>query len=406
MRYFISDLHIGDKSSWDHFGDRKANSLIKLLERIDHDTKHNGELILLGDVFDFTIMAGYDQVPQKIDSGLIFAQVERAYPSIFKAFRDFIREGNRLFYVWGNHDYLMRFQKHDYEFQKAILKRFWDYNKRWRIAFADYYISPSHKIFAEHGHKYDPACVHLEGDKIIFGNLMAGRVVMKWETWENKELPESERSMESRFPFKILSDIRPWPNVVYYINRLIKKGILPENVKKELVADLYSIHEETSATAPHLFFRILESMPWFIQDGIMSSRLKDETPRRFREKAKLLLKGYSSELSISKKKMSAGIRHDLNFAPQILIFGHSHFLDRAFFEDNYIYVNTGSWHGSVFVNSEGEVIKINTYCPYIEVFPPEPGGAPKAFIRRAEDGREIDFDQIKMEYKKLGYNLE
>jgi hypothetical protein len=140
---------------------------------------HHGELVLLGDIIDFTLLAGNEALAQNIDSAKILAKVRKAYPDVFKAFREFIRAGNSLFYVWGNHDYLMRFKKHAHEFQKAVLKRFWDSSRLWHIWFSDYYVSPSHSLYAEHGHRYDMTNVHINGDHIILGNLMTSKFMRK-----------------------------------------------------------------------------------------------------------------------------------------------------------------------------------------------------------------------------------
>jgi UDP-2,3-diacylglucosamine pyrophosphatase LpxH len=110
MRYFISDLHIGDRTASDRFGEEKAALLVKLLERIDRDMNHSGELVLLGDIFDFTLLKGQEALGQKIDSARIFSRVRKAYPHLFQALREFILSGNSLSYIWGNHDYPMRFK--------------------------------------------------------------------------------------------------------------------------------------------------------------------------------------------------------------------------------------------------------------------------------------------------------
>ena len=406
MRYFISDLHIGDKSPWDQFGNEKAELLIKLLERIDRDMNHHGELILLGDIFDFTLLAGHETLPQKVDSAKIFARVSKAYPHLFKAFREFIRAGNSLFYVWGNHDYLMRFKKHGHQFQKAVLKRLWDSFRQWHIWFSDYYVSPSHRLYAEHGHMYDMTNVHINGDHIILGNLMASKFIKKWQSWKSNIHIEGDEPEEASQPFRVLGNIRPWPNIIYYINRLIDKGVLAEEVKKELVKDLYNIQEESKSSLPHIFFRILESMPWFIQDGYVSSRLRDEAPRSLRKKAKLLLKGYSTDLSVVRRRATIGNMKDLNFVPKMVVFGHTHFMEHTLDEGKYFYVNTGSWQSTVFVDHKGRIMKVQNNCPYIEVFPPEQGGLPKAIHRRAVDGKEIDLNELFKDYKEFGLALE
>ena len=405
MKYFISDLHIADKSPWDRFGDEKAGLLVKLLERIDHDMDHHAELVLLGDIFDFTLLAGHEQLPQKIDSAKIFARVSKAYPYLFRALREFIRAGNSLFYVWGNHDYPMRFKKHDHQFQKAVLKKFWDSFRHWHIWFSDYYVSLSHSLYAEHGHRFDVTNVHTNGDNMVLGTLIVSKFIKKWESWRNNEHREGEEPEESAQPFRLLSDIRPWTNIIYYINRLIDKGVIPEEVKKELVKDLYNIEEEWKSSLPHIFFRILESMPWFIQEGIVSSRLKGETPKYLREKVKLLLKGYSTDFSVDRKKATIGSMKDLNFVPKMVVLGHSHFLDHTVEDDEYVYANTGSWKSTVFVDHEGRIMKTRDYCPYLEVFPPEKGGLPRAIHRRAVDGKEIDMNDLFKDYEEFGLAL-
>jgi UDP-2,3-diacylglucosamine pyrophosphatase LpxH len=399
MRYFISDLHIGDKSPWDRFGNEKAELLIKLLERIDRNMNHGGELILLGDIFDFTLLAGHATLPQKIDSAKIFAGVRKAYPHLFKAFREFIRAGNSLFYVWGNHDYLMRFKKHGHQFQKAVLNKWWDSFRQWHIWFSDYYVSPSHSLYAEHGHRYDMSNVHINGDQMILGNLMASKFVKKWQAWKSNIHIEGDKSEEGWQPFQILGNIRPWPNIIYYINRLIDKGVLPEEAKRELVKDLYNIQEQSKSSLPRIFFRILENMPWFIQDGFVSTRLRDGTPKSLRRKAKLLLKGYSTDLSVVRRRATIGNMKDLNFVPKMVVFGHTHFMEHTLEEGKYLYANTGSWQYTVFVDHKGRIMKIQNHCPYLEVFPPEQGGLPKAIHRRAADGKEIDLNQLFKDYE-------
>ena len=406
MRYFISDLHIGDKSPWDGFGNQKAELLIKLLERIDRDMNHRGELILLGDIFDFTLLAGHATLPQKIDSAKIFARVRKAYPHLFKAFREFIWAGNSLFYVWGNHDYLMRFKKHGHQFQKAVLKRLWDSSRQWHIWFSDYYVSPSHSLYAEHGHRYDMSNVHINGNHIILGNLMASKFIKKWQAWKSNIHIEGEEPEEESQPFRVLGNIRPWPNIVYYINRLLNKGVLPEEVKKELVKDLYNIQAESDSSLPHIFFRILESMPWFIQDSFVSSRLRDEAPSSLREKAKLLLKGYSTNLSVARKRATIGNMKDLNFVPEVVVFGPTHFIEHTLEEGKYLYANTGSWQRTVLVDHIGRIMKIQNHCPYLEVSPPEQDGLPKAIHRRAVDGKEIDLKELFKDYKQFDLALE
>ena len=233
---------------------------------------------------------------------------------------------------------------------------------------------------------------------------MAVKFIKKWQTWQsNSRLEENGLPEDGSHPFQILGNIRPWPNIIYYIDRLMDEGVLSEEEKKELVTDLYDIQEQAKSSFPHIFFRILQSMPWFIQEGVVSSRLKDEAPRSLREKAMLLLKGYSTDLSVASKKATVGSKKDLTFVPKILVFGHTHFMEHALLEEGkYLYANTGSWQDTVFVNRQGRIMKIQDICPYLEVFPPERDEVPVAIHRRALDGREIDLKELFQDYEKFG----
>ena len=239
---------------------------------------------------------------------------------------------------------------------------------------------------------------------MTLGSLMASRFIKKWQTWEsNSQLQVNGLLGEGSHPFQILGNIRPWPNIIYYIDRLIDQGVLSEGEKKELARDLYDIQEEAKSSLPHIFFRILQSMPWFIQEGVVSSRLKDDAPRSLREKARLLLMGYSTDLSVTSKRATVGSKKDLTFVPKMIVFGHTHFMEHALLEEGkYLYANTGSWQDTVFVNRQGRIMKIQDICPYLEVFPPEKYELPEAIHRRALDGKEIDPKELFKDYEKFG----
>jgi UDP-2,3-diacylglucosamine pyrophosphatase LpxH len=403
MRYFISDLHIGDGSPWDRFGKKKAKFLVKLLERIDRNTNHSGELILLGDIFDFTLLTAPETSPLKVDSAALFARVKKAYPDLFKALREFVRSGNGLFYVWGNHDYLMRFQCHTRQFARAIMSRLWDSFRQDAFGFSDYYISASHRLYAEHGHRYDIRNVHLDGRHATLGTLLTSRFIKKWETWKSPSTGGKDLEA-SPYPFRLLGDIRPTTNILYYIDRLVKRGVVPEKTRQELANDLYRIDEEWNASLPHIFIRILETMPWFIQEGIVGSKLRedDHTPKDLRKRARLLLEGYSTEIPPTQKKVTVGMIKDLNFVPRLVIFGHTHFLEYNAYKKKHLYVNTGSWRSTAFVDQEGRIVSVEDLCPYTEVYPVEDGGLPRVLCRRAADGRRIDIPALLKQHEKFG----
>ena len=404
MKYFISDLHIGDNGPFDQFGKEKEKALVNLLKLIDIEAKHRAELVLLGDIFDFTLLAGHTTTPNKIDSKSIFAQVKKIYPRLFKALSKFVKAGNSLFYVWGNHDYPMRYKKHAHEFKSLIMKGL-PKSARPRMWFSDYYVSPSYNLYAEHGHRYDIANVHVDGDNTILGNLMAARLVRKWQFWKNDNPIEVDGPEDTVYPFKIMGNIRPWPNIIRYINRLIDKGIISGDIKDKMAVDLYSIKEETNTIYPKIFWKVLGNMPEFIQDGVARESLKDQAPDILRKKAKLLLEGFSSDIAIKKVSTIGNIK-DLNFVPRALLFGHTHFIDYILEEGKHVYVNIGSWQDAVFVNPEGKILNTQRYCPYITITRAEDSDIPNIIIRDARDGKEIDLKDVYMDYEESGLFLE
>jgi hypothetical protein len=68
-------------------------------------------------------------------------------------------------------------------------------------------------------------------------------------------------------------------------------------------------------------------------------------------------------------------------------------------------VNTGSWQRTVFVDQKGRIMKIQNYCPYVEVSPPEQDGLPRAVHRRAADGEEVDLKELSKDYEEFGLVL-
>jgi hypothetical protein len=284
------------------------------------------------------------------------------------------------------------------------MAKFWDsWRRKSQILISDYYISRSHSLYAEHGHRYDLANVHLEGGQAALGTLLALKVVKKWESWESQRAVAGENPEEVLHPFRFLGDIRPLTHIIHYMNRLIERGILPEEVKKELAKDLYKVMEEwKSSSSQSILIWVLENLPWFIQEEVLGLRLKDEAPKALRERAKLLLDGFSTDISAVKKKVTVGTLKDLDFAPKIVIFGHTHFPENNVEKDKYVYGNTGSWRDTLFVDREGRMVKIPNHCPYVEVIPPEYGELPKAIFRRAVDGAEINIPDLIKDYEKFG----
>jgi predicted MPP superfamily phosphohydrolase len=56
------------------------------------------------------------------DGGPIDEFNVKAHPEIFEAMSRFLNEGNSIFYVWGNHDYPLRFGNVNESLAQKILK--------------------------------------------------------------------------------------------------------------------------------------------------------------------------------------------------------------------------------------------------------------------------------------------
>jgi hypothetical protein len=104
-------------------------------------------------------------------------------------------------------------------------------------------------------------------------------------------------------------------------------------------------------------------------------------------------------------KVTVGIIKDLNFVPRLVIFGHTHFLEYNAYKRKHLYVNTGSWRSTAFVDQEGRIVSVEDFCPYTEVNPVEDGGLPRVLCRRAADGRKIDIAALLKQHEKFGLKV-
>ena len=117
--FFVSDLHIGDGSSADLFGN-KDDELIAFL---DHVQANGDKLVILGDAFDFYVGS--------------FDRILRAHKRVLRRLKQLADE-KEVIYVYGNHD-------EDIVLFEDLL----DFSVVERLV-----LPPD--ILVVHGHEYDP----------------------------------------------------------------------------------------------------------------------------------------------------------------------------------------------------------------------------------------------------------
>ena len=118
--FFISDLHLGDGSPSDAFGD-KDEALVAFL---DHVASRRAHLVIVGDAIDF-------------HQAWFFSRVLKAHGSLFGALSA-LADTSGVTYIWGNHDA-------DMSFFKDILR----FDVCSSLAIGD-------SILVQHGYEYDP----------------------------------------------------------------------------------------------------------------------------------------------------------------------------------------------------------------------------------------------------------
>ncbi len=153
------------------------------------------ELILNGDIFDFDSVTVYPNDATFRVSWLerrrgLFAQEEKTiykievilsdHEVLFRALSQFVKKGNRIVFVAGNHDLGLHFLG----VQQTLLERLnLTEEERGRVRFNEWFYISNKDTLIEHGNQYDPYCVcqdpispfiqkynHLEL-RLPFGNL-------------------------------------------------------------------------------------------------------------------------------------------------------------------------------------------------------------------------------------------
>lgn len=208
----ISDLHLCEAEPvntkyplWKKFKTKQFffdDIFTSFLQEIEAKAKGESvELILNGDIFDFDSVLRLPEEPIFNVSTIekkrgLFPRSERScfkikviledHAVFVKALRDFVRRGNRVVFIIGNHDLELHFPEVQEEVRHAL-----DLNEdeQKHVRFVEWFYISNEDTLIEHGNQYDPYCLcedpvnpYVQGYnyislKLPFGNL-ACRYIM------------------------------------------------------------------------------------------------------------------------------------------------------------------------------------------------------------------------------------
>ncbi|MCO4753099.1 MAG: metallophosphoesterase [Bacteriovoracaceae bacterium] len=208
----ISDLHLSDaepvhpkKPYWKNFKQAKHffdDSFEKFLNNLEQESQLPVELILNGDIFDYDSVMSlpedemYEELThleKKIgvdaheDKSLFKTRVilDQHYQFV-DALKKFIKNGNRVVFIVGNHDIELYWPSTQREIENRLIESDEDLE---RLVFCEWYYISERDTLIEHGHQYDPYCLCIDPVnplirkkkeykiRLPFGNL-ANRYIM------------------------------------------------------------------------------------------------------------------------------------------------------------------------------------------------------------------------------------
>lgn len=179
----VSDLHLCEAEApnprhplWKKFKSREFFFDEEFAMFIDYIQKeageHRVELVLNGDIFDFDSVTTSPQAPtfkvswlesrrgldsEREKSIYKIEVILRDHPVWVEAIAKFVKEGNRVIFVVGNHDLELNW----IDVQKKILDIMGlTNNQRRRVRFVEWFYVSNKDTLIEHGHQYDPYCVN------------------------------------------------------------------------------------------------------------------------------------------------------------------------------------------------------------------------------------------------------
>lgn len=412
------------------------------------------ELVLNGDIFDFdSVMAVPEKPSFRVSnfekSRTLFSQKEKSlfkieviintHPVWFKALENFVRAGNRLVFIIGNHDLELHYEEVQRKVRKAIL----DDEKgkgKGLIRFCEWFYISHEDTYVEHGNQYDPYCVcqtpvfpliKAHNDfriRIPFGNMTARYMVnvmgfFNPHSEENYTLTLKEYVS---FFFKFL--IIKQPFIIWtwlYSSVVIAYRALLYRLR-EPVVDPFTFEERIekiairSQTSPRVVRELLAlavpsavSSPWKILQVLWIDRaflflvgilMSFEIVIIFDQLVDirlywmllpiLALAPFFIFYSSTTKTVIAGTKDpgeqrlrwiSLLTKTNRIVFGHTHDVKHEVI-GSVEHMNPGSW-SPVFKDIECK--KSLTRYPYVKIVPG--GESRKAYLNEWKDGQEVDY---------------
>lgn len=244
----LSDLHLSDAEPvniksplWKKFKQKQFfidQDFSNFLDTLYQNTNNPIELVLNGDIFDFdSVMSvptdgrfnlslyeyNFGLKPQESRSVFKIDVVLKQHDIFVKAISNFIKRGNKLVFILGNHDIELNWL--------SVQRKILDYmqlskEERKNVIFCEWCYVSHNDTLIEHGHQYDPYCMVLDpinpvvkknGEYIIrlpFGNL-ANRFMINVMGFKNPHNDDSYVKTFSEFiKFFLKYELKHQPLIV------------------------------------------------------------------------------------------------------------------------------------------------------------------------------------------------
>ena len=384
-KIFLSDLHVGEGDNngaptADDFTNEKETHFVNLITKLIEDVEKGSELILLGDIFDL-IEQDVEQVGGSYDMQAALIKAMAAHKRFVNALKKWLKAGNKIFYIVGNHDHAMRHMSVAGLLAEKILNTA---RAPWHsFVIDDWYYSKTFLIYAEHGHRFDLDNVHA-GREDNFGAMIVREALrpLERDEWGLRVNPQGANKLE------IIDNARPRGRLVDFIQRLVKDGYLRQDAEQIVRGNIL----DTYRNDPNI--------SWVDKTILDNSILRNllVTDNKLRKELNRSYESYHKHARKMIQKEGLQLR-DLSFKPSYIVMGHTHF-----FDDKDIsvknpkykakYLNLASWLDTVYIDKKGNAGIPYEGCPYL-IFTKTGSGPVRYALYDARDGKKITKKTIK-----------
>lgn len=353
-KIFLSDLHIGSGSGADDFTETKEKIFMSVIKELQDKYAAGSEIILLGDIFDLI-----EQKSGNYEKAMLAAL--DAHGPVSESLKGWLGNGNKIFYITGNHDHALRRPAVSRFLAERLLENGSADNPCLWSSFMvdDWYISRDFKIYAEHGNRLDINNNH-QGYTSCFGDIIVKKVLRPLESGEyaidfiTDKKWSPPQGLESNNPFSFIDNIRPRGNIISMIRSLSREGYLNKEAHSRLRELILKVYLE-NRNAGFLLNWIIKNVPCILGDKTLQKQLNDEY---------LIYRKYVWEMMDESYENNIFKTRDLSFKPDFFIMGHTHFFDHLKVNKT-LYINLASWLDTVYVDKKGNIGKPMKNCPIL-----------------------------------------